>query len=124
MYLKDILPDIKEYFGIAPYDGGNAGFYLGAGDIEKLRAAYDMSMTDPEARAFGMSEYVEYGFYDPLTTAVIKIINRKAGVSWSTYSHTASPVFVLALGNGAENFTGFYRNSEIFMKLQAIMGLN
>ncbi|MCL2813153.1 MAG: alkaline phosphatase [Oscillospiraceae bacterium] len=120
---EDILPEIKEYFGIAGYDGENPHFYFSGGDMEKLRAAYDMSMIDPSIRAFGMSEYVAYGFYDPLTTTIIKIINRKARVSWSTYSHTALPVFVLALGNGEENFAGFYKNSEIFAKLKTLMKL-
>lgn len=121
---EDILPDIKEYFGIGSYDGQNPDFYLSGADMAKLEAAYDMSMIDPSVRAFGMSEYVAYGFYDPLTTTIIKIVNQKAGLAWGTYSHSALPVFVLAMGNGEENFTGFYKNSEIFVKLNELMKLN
>jgi alkaline phosphatase len=117
------LPDIREYFGIAAYDGENPDFYLTGGDMEKLKSAYDMSMIDPAIRAFGMSEYIAYGFYDPLTMTIIKIINQKAGLSWATYSHTAVPVPVFALGNGEENFMGFYKNSEIFAKLKKLMKL-
>lgn len=120
----NVMQDVKEYFGIYEWDGTQtSSFYLYGEDMVKLRSAYDMSMVDPEIRAFGMSEYVSYGFYDPFTTTVIKIINKKAGVSWSTYSHSALPVPVLALGKGEENFMGFYRNSEIFEKLKKIMKL-
>jgi len=118
----DILKDVRKYFGIAAWDGTQtSGFYLNSDDISKLQAAYDMSMIDPSIRAFSMSEYVSYGFYDPFTTTLIKIIDQKAGISWSTYSHTALIVPVFALGNGEENFAGFYRNSEIFAKLKDLM---
>ncbi|MCL2774520.1 MAG: alkaline phosphatase [Oscillospiraceae bacterium] len=118
----DILKDVQKYFGISKWDGTQtSGFYLNSDDITKLQEAYDMSMIDPSVRAFSMSEYVSYGFYDPFTTTLIKIIDQKAGISWSTYSHTALTVPVLALGNGEENFTGFYRNSEIFVKLKNLM---
>ena len=119
---EDVMLDVNESFGIYEWDGTQTtSFYLYGEDMAKLMSAYDMSMIDPDIRAFGMSEYVSYGFYDPFTTTVIKIINKKAGIAWSTYSHSAMPVPVLALGKGEENFTGFYRNTEIFEKLKAIM---
>ena len=121
---EEVLPEIRRYFGIGPYDGENADFYLGYGDMEKLRAAYDMSMTDPSERPFTMSEYMAYGFYDPLTMTIIRLTNNKAGISWGTYSHSALPVPVLAMGNGAENFTGFYKNTEIFAKLKKLLDLD
>jgi len=120
---ETVLAEIQQYFGIRPYDGENPSFYLSAGDIEKIRAAYDMSMIDPSIRAFSMSEYVAYGFYDPLTTTIIKIIDQKAGITWGTYSHSALPVPVLAMGSGGENFMGFYRNTEIFVKLKDMLNL-
>jgi alkaline phosphatase len=70
-----------------------------------------------------MTEYLSYGFYDPFTMTAIKILNQKAGISWSSWSHTAVPVPVMALGAGESSFTGFYRNTEIFAKLKELTGV-
>ena len=120
---EDILPDIYECFGIAPYDGTD-NFYLNTEDIEKLRAAYEQSLTEPSMRNFGMTEYVSYGFYDPLTSTITGITNKKAGVTWGTFSHTFAAVPVFAVGNGAELFGGAYHNSEIFHKLKSLLDLD
>jgi alkaline phosphatase len=120
---EEVLLEIQEYFGIRPYDGENPNFYLSNTDVEKLRAAYDMSMIEPSIRAFSMSEYVAYGFYDPLTTTIVKMTNQKAGISWGTFSHSAMPVPVFAMGNGGDNFMGFYNGTEFFVKLKELMGL-
>jgi alkaline phosphatase len=120
----DILPDVKKYFfGIDETSGtAESQQVFTANELNQLRAAYDMSLTDPAIRAFSMSEYVNYGLYDPFTTVAIRILNLKAGISWSTYSHTAMPVPVLALGTHESVFAGFYRNNEIFEKLKEITG--
>lgn len=39
--------------------------------------------------------------------------NREAGIDWTSGAHTALPVPVFSIGCGAENFTGFYDNTDI-----------
>ena len=114
---EQVLADIRrEFFGVE--DDTAAVFY--SGEVEQLYAAYNLSMMDPSERPFTMHEFLNYGFYDPLTMTAINILNLRAGISWSSYSHTALPVPVLALGAGESRFTGFYRNREIFFKLKEL----
>lgn len=44
-------------------------------------------------------------------------------VNFSTKSHSATPVPVFAYGPGAENFTGYYDNTEFFTKIKNLLGL-
>lgn len=53
----------------------------------------------------------------------VKILNEKAGVGWTTGSHTAAFVPVFAIGVGAESFAGCQDNTDIARKLgQLISG--
>jgi len=47
-------------------------------------------------------ESVLYGTYNPLSVTLSHIINYKAGLSFSSYSHTGVPVPVYAVGIGSE----------------------
>ena len=118
-----ILPEIEEYFGISQYYDGTSNFHFYDDEIQKLRVAYEQSLIEPSLRYFTMNEYILYGFYDPLTTTITNITNKKAGVTWGTFSHSFSTVPVFAMGNSAELFRGVYHNSEIFYKLKNLMNL-
>ncbi|SHI19483.1 alkaline phosphatase [Desulfosporosinus lacus] len=65
-------------------------------------------------------ENVLYGTYNPLSVTLSHIINNKAGLSFSSYSHTGVPVPVYAVGTGSEMFGGYYDNTKIYNKLSAI----
>jgi len=67
--------------------------------------------------------YRLYGDYNPLTVTLTHILNNKAGIGWTSYSHTGVPVPVYATGVGAELFNGAYDNTEIYYKLVAVTGL-
>jgi alkaline phosphatase len=118
---EEVLPELRRvFFGID--DDAVSVFY--ANELDQLHTAYNLSMIEPSIRPFTMREFLNYGFYDPLTMTAIKILNQRAGISWSSYSHTALPVPVLALGVGESNFTGVYRNTGIFTKLKELTGVN
>ncbi|MCO1602405.1 alkaline phosphatase [Desulfosporosinus nitroreducens] len=65
-------------------------------------------------------ESVLYGTYNPLSVTLSHIINNKAGLSFSSYSHTGVPVPVYAVGTGSEMFGGYYDNTKIYYKLSSI----
>ena len=54
-----------------------------------------------------------YGGYNPLSVTLTHIINNKAGIGWTSYSHTGVPVPVYATGASAELFNGAYENTEV-----------
>lgn len=42
-----------------------------------------------------------------------RIMQSKAGVGWTSGSHTGVPVLTTAIGPGSEHFTGFIDNADI-----------
>jgi alkaline phosphatase len=49
-----------------------------------------------------------------------RITSEKAGVGWSSGSHTALPVLTTAGGPGAETFHGYMDNTEIAPRLKKL----
>ena len=57
-------------------------------------------------------------------SVVTKIVNTRAGVSWSTGSHTATHVPLYAFGAGSELFQGdVYDNTDVPKRLAEAMGI-
>ncbi len=66
-------------------------------------------------------EYILYGKLQPMTISLTHIINQRAGLSWTSYAHTAIPVPVRAIGKDQDNFSGYYQNVEIPRRLATII---
>ncbi len=49
------------------------------------------------------------------------VMNRKAGVGWSTGGHTALPVLTTSTGVKAEIFAGLYENTDIAKKIKSLL---
>ena len=121
--LEDVLPVIKDNFGlIAPGDPdakntSNKAFLLTDSEYNKLKTAFATSMKTKDG--LGDSEAsLLYGGYDPLSVTLTHIINNKAGIDWTTYNHTSTPVPIYSMGAGSELFNGSYDNTDIFKKMQ------
>ncbi len=125
--LDDVMPVIAENFGlILPSDPAAAEDNpLALTDYEyaKLEAAFEQSMTPREERTMDEEYGLLYGGYDPLAVTITHIINNKAGIGWTSYSHTGTPVPVYALGAGSELFGGSYDNTGVFDRLVEAAGL-
>jgi alkaline phosphatase len=89
-------------------------------EYKKLEQAYNMSWT-PKVPKTEYS-YLLYGGYEPLTVTLTHILNQKAGISWTSYSHTGVPVATFAEGVHSDLFNGFYDNTDIAKKLFEIIG--
>ena len=87
-----------------------------------LKEAYEatMSRTGTESE-FGQEEYVLYGSYEPLTVTITHILNNKSGINFGSYAHTGLPVEVLVQGVGAENFEGYYDNTDIYDRMAEVL---
>jgi len=131
--LSDFWPQIEENFGLldipAP-EKAELEEKAKNGDRE-AQAKLRLTLTDYEReeleKALAMSVQGEapqsYGGYDPLTITLTHILNQKAGLSWTTFSHTGAPVAIFAQGVGAELFDDYFDNTEIFTKLVSVMSL-
>ncbi|MCK9303260.1 MAG: alkaline phosphatase, partial [Bacteroidales bacterium] len=86
-------------------------------ETKRLEEAYAQSMKTDE-KLSKEEKYLYYGGYDPFTITATHILNNKAGVDWASYSHTAVPVAVFAIGQGSEKFNGYYDNTDIPKKIK------
>jgi alkaline phosphatase len=90
-------------------------------DIGMLEDAFDKAIHGTSVRT-GEEDRLLYDVYNPLSVTLTRILNRKSGIGWNTFSHTAVPLPVFALGAGSESFDGYYDNTDIAGKIAAAMG--
>jgi alkaline phosphatase len=94
---------------------------LGLNDYERneLIKAYQRSFD--EKNYSDHTEYIMYGSYDAFMITASHMLSRKAGLGWTTFSHTAIPVPIRAFGAGAKEFGGYYDNTEVYQRLLKVM---
>ncbi|MBN2167125.1 MAG: alkaline phosphatase [Marinilabiliaceae bacterium] len=118
---EQALEEVKLNFGLGD-ESLNSVLALSEYELELLRDSYNRTIN-------GESDHqpeeisVIYGYYDPFTVTVTHILNNKAGIDWTSYSHTGSPIPVFAKGQGELNFSGYYDNTDVAKKIMAIAGL-
>lgn len=94
-------------------------------EYQLLKDAYDTTMARTgEETEFGQEEYIKYGSYEPLTVTITHILNNKSGINFGSYAHTGLPVEVLVQGVGAEQFDGYYDNTDIYNRLAELTGIH
>ena len=120
---EDVLKDIENLFGLKTQ--GEEGDKLVLTDYEKslLKTAYEKSINEKDTGMAQQQEYVAYGTYEPLTVTITHILNNKSGVSFTSYSHTGLPVGVFADGVNAQEFKGYFDNTEIYHKLANMLNV-
>ncbi|WP_297633246.1 alkaline phosphatase [uncultured Clostridium sp.] len=130
--LKDVLPIIKEKFGLIAKSDKDSNkkemenLVLTDYEYKKLENAFKETIKSEEERNKVKDDEEQvflYGGYEPLTVTLTHIMNNKAGIGWTSYSHTGVPVPVYAIGEGSSEFTGFYDNTDIYNKLVKISGI-
>lgn len=112
--LEMLLPEIEIAFGLKDFSDYEA---------ELLEASFEQSMTKKDNRDDNDKSYLLYGGYEPLTITLTHILNQRAGLAWTSYSHTAVPVPTFAMGVNQDIFNGYYDNTDIFTKISNTMGL-
>lgn len=118
---EDAMKDVENLFGLKINGEESDRLVLTEYEVGRLRSAYDLIMSDYSADVYTQEQYVLYGGYNPFSVTVTHILNNKSGVDFTSYSHTGLPVAVFADGVGAEDFGGYYDNTEIYNKLAAIL---
>lgn len=120
---EDVAPLITEHFGLK-FAGDPKTDRLVLKDYEaaQLREAFQRTLTGEKEASKDDQGYLLYGGYDPLTVTATHLLNQKAGLGWTTYSHTGVPVATSAQSAGGQLFAGYYDNTDIFKKLAQAMG--
>lgn len=89
------------------------GIELTEKDEELLKDAFQKALKSKGKRSFRTM----YKDLNNLCNTAIGVLNYHAKVGWTSYSHTASAVPVYAIGQGAEQFTGWMDNTDIVPKI-------
>lgn len=118
---EDVMKDVEALFGLKMTGDEGDRLVLTEYEIQRLRTAYDLIMSEYDTKEYTQEQYVLYGTYNPFSVTVTHILNNKAGVDFTSYSHTGLPVAVFADGTGAENFGGYYDNTDIYNKLASLL---
>jgi alkaline phosphatase len=95
---------------------------LNAYQKEKLEDAYDQSMSGHNDNSSDENQLL-YGSYEPIIVTITHILNERAGIGWTSYSHTGVPVPVYAMGVESRRFSGFYDNTDIAKQLAKAMDI-
>jgi alkaline phosphatase len=112
--LNDLLPAVEDFFGLAD---------LTDTERAQLEEGLQRSMGGEVERSASQNEYLLYGTYEPFTVTITHLLNQRAGLAWTSYSHTAVPVPTFAMGPSAETFQGYYDNTDVFWKIASIMDI-
>ncbi|MDO4548983.1 MAG: alkaline phosphatase [Clostridia bacterium] len=115
------LAEIEKYYGLTM--SSESPLYMTEADLERLEYAFNLSMIPEDDRELTAADTLAYGGYEPLSMAVCHILNNKAGIAYTSYSHTGLQLPVYATGVGAEKFAGLYDNTDIFFKMADVMNL-
>jgi alkaline phosphatase len=111
----DMIPLMADVFGLNWAD-------LNDYQKEKLEDAYDKSLCGKNDNSAAENTLL-YGSYNPIIVTITHILNERASIGWTSYSHTGVPVPIFAEGREAWRFAGFYDNTDIAKKLAAAMDL-
>jgi alkaline phosphatase len=122
---SEALALVAEDFGlVAPGKlASNKALVLSELEYAKLENAFTQAMLPSRERSNDEQAKLLYGGYNPFSITLTHILNNKAGIGWTSYSHTGTPVSVYAYGTGSERFSGSYDNTEIYHKLASLVGL-
>lgn len=104
---EEAMEVVKKDFGL-----GTDKLPLSPYETKKLKEGFDKSVYRKSEMSREES-YLNYGSYDPFTVTITHLLNNKAGVDWTTFSHTALPTPVYAIGVGSNLLDGFIDNTDI-----------
>ena len=120
-YTFDRLMEIvNDNFGLWYGENGtDSTLALNDYEYNKLKKAYEDDLSGNAKTGYEESSRL-YGGYNAVSVTLTHIINNKAGIGWTSFSHTGLPVPVYAYGVGSEVFSGSYDNTEVAKKLFAL----
>jgi Alkaline phosphatase len=116
--VEDGLALAKKHFGLGDTQ---KGLDLSEFEMQQLKTAFEKSMNYNKEMKKDDQFYLLYGSYDPFTTTTCHILSQKAGIGWTSFSHTAAPIPIRSIGVGADLFTGFFDNTDVPKNLMKLI---
>ncbi len=103
-----VLKLIKKYIGL-----GNKGLELSRWELKDLKRAFKLSRKNVKIKK---NTYLRtlYSSEEPIAIEAIRILNRKAGIGWTSFGHTAISVPLRSIGIGSELFNGEMDSTDIY----------
>ncbi len=120
---EDAMKDVEELFGLKISGDEDDRLVLTEYELQRLKDAYDVAMSDYSVADYTQEQYQIYGTYNPFSVTITHILNNKSGIDFTSYSHTGLPVAVFADGTGSDVFNGYYDNTDIYNKLADMLGV-
>lgn len=91
---------------------------------EEQQAMLDMMPLDTPPGETGVSEFDSSYAFNWLHFVLVDAQNRGAEVGWTSWTHTATPVFTFAQGPGAEALSGSIHLEDIAFTMAEAMGVS
>lgn len=113
-----VLQELKENFGL----GNDGPLALSPYETKRLKEAYQTSREGAQASISKEERSLFYGGYEPVTVTATTILDNKCGVEWASFSHTALPVPVYAIGCGSQLLEGYFDNTDIPKTIMKLKG--
>ena len=113
--LNEVKDSLARYIGLFTV--------ISPDDIEskELEKAYSVSFGG--ATSSKHYDSFNYNGVNDVAATGVAIVNRKAGLGWSSYSHTGSPVPVYVMGSGDALFKGSMTNTDIPLRILKATGI-
>jgi len=113
-----IMEMVSRYYGL----GGDSGLTLTDHENRLFKDAWDVVLGSSGLSA--EEQQLRYGGGNPIAATATQVLNNRAGVGWTTWSHTGIYVPVYAIGQGHEHFTGSYDLTDIPKMIRKAMNLS
>jgi alkaline phosphatase len=104
---NQILQLLEDKLGLSENDPKNK---LTTQEVEQLKEAYSKVFAKGGSTPTTRNTYTSS---DPISDRAVDILNSKAGIGWTSGSHTGSPVPVYVLGAGQGLFHGSLDNTDL-----------
>ena len=112
-----VMEITRKYIGLGK---DRHGLGLSKKDMRLLKHAFDIQFGEEESKEEMDEMALAYIGEQSFAQTAIEILTRKSGLSFTSNSHTGSPVPVSAIGSGAELFDGRIDNTDIPKNIEVL----
>ncbi|MFB9057630.1 alkaline phosphatase [Mariniflexile ostreae] len=114
-----ILDLIQVDFGLG---NSEVGLSLDGNELDMLKLAYSKQFKENN-KVNADANYLSINTVKSISETAAYILNKKAGISWGSGDHSATPVPVKVIGYGQGEFSEGFDNTDLSKKIQKLMGV-